>query len=233
MKTPAPPKWPGLLVVVEGLDGAGKTTQIELLQRWLEFQCYSAVATRRRESKLLAKSIERARETKSLTPLTYCLIHLADFAERYETVIAPALAAGRIVLVDQYIYTSFVRDALRGTDSAWVRRLHAFAPKPDAVFFLRIPPAEAIRRGTLIPRTPDLSGAGLDLGPASRPKRSRQRYMERQAEIYDTLAGEFGFVVIDGMQPIPRQQRAIRKVLSRVIREKYKTPIAVVPGAEA
>lgn len=233
MKAAAPTDWPGLLVAIEGLDGAGKTTQIELLQRWLEFQCYSAVATRRRESKLLAKSIERARETKSLTPLTYCLIHLADFSERLETVIVPSLAAGRIVLVDQYIYTSFVRDGLRGIDAAWVRRLYSFAPEPDAVFFLRLTAKEAIRRATMIPRTPDLSGAGLDPGPASRSKRSHEKYMERQAEAYDTLAREFDFIGIDGQQPIPLQQRSIRKVLARVIRKKYRAPIAVTPGLDA
>ncbi len=208
--------YPGKLFVVEGVDGAGKTTQLTLLQKWLESQGFAANYTRRRTSKLVSKSIEKAKRNKSLSPVTYSLIHGADFADRQVRDVVPALRAGMIILSDQYTYTSFARDVVRGNDPAWVRKLYEFAIKPDAVIYLRVPVETSLER-IIRSRPIEFYDAGQDIGLDPDPATSFKIFQARVIEEFNNMIREFGFFVVDGEKPIHTQQRIIRDYFKKFL----------------
>ena len=123
--------FPGRLIVVEGIDGSGKSTQLSLLHKWLESKGYGVVFSEWNSSPLVKDTTKQGKKKKMLTPATFSLIHATDFADRTERSILPLLKAGAVVLCDRYIYTAFARDVARGMDRDWVRDLYGFAVKPD------------------------------------------------------------------------------------------------------
>lgn len=112
----------GVLIVVEGIDGSGKSTQIHLLHQWLVSAGYRVFFSEWNSSALVKGTTRLGKKRKSLTPTTFSLIHATDFADRTEHQIIPALKAGAVVLADRYVYTAFARDAARGVSRDWVRR---------------------------------------------------------------------------------------------------------------
>ena len=140
------------LIVLEGIDLSGRTTQVELLRDWLLAQRYRVTTTAWRTSPLISEVLARARTGPPLRPLTYSLLYCADHMDRTQQVIRPALERGEIVLADRYIYTAFARDTARGLDSAWVRNLYRFSAQPDIVFYLHISPEEAVKRRLALQR---------------------------------------------------------------------------------
>src|SRR3990172_1140987 len=116
----APRKYSGALVVVEGIDGSGKSTQLYLLKRWLEINGYRIHFTEWNSSPLVKTATKRGKKQRLLTPVTYSLLHAADFADRCERQILPLLQGGYLVLADRYIYTAFARDVARGCSEKWL-----------------------------------------------------------------------------------------------------------------
>ncbi len=112
--------FPGRLIVVEGIDGSGKSTQLSLLHKWLESKGYGVVFSEWNSSPLVKDTTKYGKKKKMLTPATFSLIHSTDFADRTERSILPLLKAGAVVLCDRYIYTAFARDVARGMDREWV-----------------------------------------------------------------------------------------------------------------
>ena len=129
--------FPGKLIVVEGVDGSGKSTQVYLLKRWLELNNVQVWFTEWNSSTLVKRATKRGKKRQLLTPTTFSLIHCTDFAHRYEHEMVPLLKQGYIVLADRYMFTAFARDAVRGCDRAWLRNLYGFARQPDINLFLR------------------------------------------------------------------------------------------------
>ena len=146
MKASGAENLPGKLIAVEGLDGSGKSTQIHLLHRWLQARGYRVFFTEWNSSILVKDSTKKGKKRQLLTPCTFSLIHATDFADRYERQILPLLRAGYIVLCDRYVFTSFARDAVRGCDPAWLRRLYGFSRLPDLCFFFKLPLEVALGR---------------------------------------------------------------------------------------
>src|SRR5229473_2922754 len=134
------------LVVLEGIDLSGRTTQVQFLRDWLVAQRYHVTTTAWRTSPLISDALVRARTGTPLHPLAYSLLYCADHLDRTQRVIKPALERGEIVIADRYTYTAFARDAARGLDAGWVRKLYRFAVQPDIVFYLHISPEEAVKR---------------------------------------------------------------------------------------
>jgi len=128
--------FPGHLIVIEGTDGVGRSTQIELLRPWLELQGHAVSNTGWTRSPLLSDTINEAKAGHELTVLTFSLLYAADFADRLEHQIIPALRAGFIVIADRYMYTAFARNMVMGADPAWTRELFGFALVPDLVLYL-------------------------------------------------------------------------------------------------
>jgi dTMP kinase len=134
------------LIVLEGIDLSGRTTQVQLLQDWLTAERYNVTTTAWRTSPLISDVLLRARIGPPLRPLTYSMLYAADHIERTQRVIKPALARGEIVLADRYTYTAFARDSARGFDPAWIENLYRYSVQPDVVFYLHISPEEAVKR---------------------------------------------------------------------------------------
>ena len=122
---------PGKLFIVEGIDGSGKSTQLDLLHKWLVSQGYLVVATEWNSASIVKQTTRRGKKRRLLTPMSFSLIHSADFASRTYQQILPALRGGAVVLADRYVYTAFARDAVRGVNRDWLRELYSFAVQPS------------------------------------------------------------------------------------------------------
>jgi dTMP kinase len=186
----------GKLIVIEGTDGVGRSTQIRLLKEWLEQQGHAVLDTGLSRSGLVGKSIKRAKEGHTLGRITLSLFYTTDFADRLENEIIPALRAGFVVLTDRYIYSLIARAMVRGLDPAWVRNIHRFALKPDAVFYLRIGVDDLIPRAVFT-RGFDYWESGMDFYSTEDMYDSFRRYQTAMLERFDQLAEEFQFNVID------------------------------------
>ncbi len=206
-------QYPGRLFVVEGVDGSGKSTQIALLRQWLIAEGYTVFFSEWNSSPLVKKTTSRGKKKQLLSPTTFSLIHATDFADRTEHDIIPPLKAGAIVLADRYIYTAFARDVARNVDRQWVRELYQFAVKPTLAFYYRVPLDISLNR-ILSGRTElKYYEAGMDLGLSSDPHESFKLFQERIVHEYEGMVKEFGLTSMDATQPIPEQQRRMRKLV--------------------
>jgi len=204
---------PGKLFVVEGIDGSGKSTQLDLLRKWLSASGYCIGFSEWNSSPIVRATTKRGKKKQLLTPVTFCLVHAVDFADRFEQQILPALKAGAIVLADRYIYTAFARDAARGVDSEYVRQVYSFAAIPTVALYFRVGLDESLRR--IITGRPKLKWyeAGMDLGLSEDPLESYRLFQGRILREYDRLVDECDLHVIDAMQPIVDQQRVVRETI--------------------
>ena len=179
--------YPGALIVVEGTDGSGKSTQLYLLKRWLEIGGYRLHFTEWNSSPLVKSATRRGKQRRLLTPTTFSLLHAADFADRCERQIMPLLQGDYLVLADRYIYTAFARDAARGCPARWLRNLYRFAPVPDITFYFRAPLDVAVHR--ILSGRPKLKyyEAGMDLGMSYDRAESFRLFQARILEEYDKM----------------------------------------------
>ena len=214
-----PHPYPGKLIVVEGIDGSGKSTQIALLNRWLAAQGYRVFFTEWNSSALVRRSMRRGKKKDLLTPTTFSLLHAVDFADRLTYRIAPPLQAGMIVLADRYVYTAFARDVARGVHPSWVRAVYNFAPRPDLTLYFRVPIEVALERLLTGRAKLKYHEAGMDLGLSRDPTESFRLFQSRVLEFYDTLVQEFGLTVVDATGNINTQQQLVRRMVRRVLRD--------------
>lgn len=215
---------PGRLFIVEGIDGSGKSTQLDLMRKWIDSQGYCAYLSEWNSSPLVRSTTKFGKEQHLLSPMSFSLIHAADFADRLERTILPPLRAGAVVLIDRYVYTAFARDVARGIDRAYVRQLYRFAPKPCAAFYFRVPLEEAMRR--ILMGRPELKyyEAGMDLGLCDDPYESFRLFQGRIMEQYEQIVPEFGLKVIDATKPITEQQKEVRDAVAPMLSGCLKRP---------
>lgn len=208
--------YPGKLIVVEGVDGSGKSTQLNLLRNWLESRGQQVVFTEWNSSKLISKTIKQAKRSNSLIPVTFSILHAADFADRLENIIVPALKAGLTVLADRYCYTAFARDVARGVDKEWVRNLYGFAIRPDGAFYFQVPVEISLER-IANSRLPGFYESGMDIGLSTDPRESFQIFQSVIINEYDRMVSEFDFHVMPATRPIHEQQLLFREKAARLI----------------
>ena len=219
-------KDPGVLIAVEGLDGSGKSTQIHLLYEWLYGLSLRVHFTEWNSSSLVKNATRRGKKKQLLTPTTFSLIHATDFADRYERQILPMLRGGYIVLCDRYIFTSFARDAVRGCDPDWVRKLYGFARIPDYTLYFRLPLDTALAR--ILEGRPQLKyfEAGMDLGLSSDIYDSFRIFQGRVMDQYEALAQEFAFTTVDATRNVHDQQQEVRGLIGQGIDlSRYRTKV--------
>jgi dTMP kinase len=202
--------YPGKLLVFEGLDGSGKSTQARLLLKYLSARGYRVFFTEWNSSELVSGIIRRGKRKNLLTPTTFSLLHATDFADRFERHILPPLRAGYIVICDRYVYTAYARDIARGCDPAWVKNLYSFAVAPDKTFYFRVQVETALRRKEVSRLKIKHYEAGMDLGLASDITESYIRFQTMMKRQYDLLARTEGFSVLDAEIDIEGLQRQVR-----------------------
>ena len=218
-------RFPGRLFIVEGIDGSGKSTQLMLLQKWLESEGYVASFSEWNSSPLVRDVTKRGKKKKMLTPMTFSLIHATDFADRTEHDIIPPLKAGAVVLADRYIYTAFARDVVRGVSPKWVRDLYAFAVKPTVAFYFRTPLDVAMKRILGGRDAIKYYEAGMDLGLSEDIEESFRLFPGRIFEEYETMGDDFGLVAFDAYGSIAEQQAAVVKVSSTALTGTKRTRV--------
>jgi dTMP kinase len=204
---------PGKLLIVEGIDGSGKSTQLDMLRKWLVGQGYCVAFSEWNSSPVVRSTTRRGKKKQILTPTSFSLIHAADFADRMERQMLPALKAGAIVLADRYVYTAFARDAARGVHPEWVRKVYAFAIQPTEAFYFRVPMDESLER--ILGGRPALKyyEAGLDLGLHKDAYESYKLFQGRILAEYEKMIDEFGLRVIDATTPLLEQHDQVREIV--------------------
>lgn len=221
-KLPSGKSLPGKLFVVEGIDGSGKSTQLDLLRKWLIGEGYCVAFSEWNSSPVVRATTRRGKKKQLLSPTTFSLIHAADFADRMERQMLPALKAGAIVLADRYAYTAFARDVIRGVHPQWVRKLYAFAVWPTVAFYFRVPLEESLKRIASGRPTLKYYEAGLDLGLSTDPYESFKLFQQGIIQEYEKMVDEFGLTVVDATLPLTEQQEQIREIVAPHLRGVLK-----------
>jgi dTMP kinase len=191
----------GWLIVIEGTDGVGRTTHVNMLRAHLERQGYAVAETGLTRSDLASRGLRRAKLGNTFGTNAFNLFYATDFADRLEHQILPALRSGFVMLTDRYIYSLIARAIVRGADPDWIKKVYSFSLKPDAVFYLRI----GVKG--LVPRVLQSTGfdyweAGMDIPMGEDLYDSFITYQTRVIEELDVLARDFDFDVIDATRPI-------------------------------
>jgi len=208
---------PGHLVVIEGADGVGRSTHIELLQGWLEGHGFAVATTGQVRSALTQKGIEAAKEGHNFDRTTMTLFYATDLADRVENEIMPALRSGFVVLSDRYAYTMIARGAARGLDHDWLARLYGFALVPERTFFLRLDPDELIRRTLRRGGELDYWESGRDIGLAPDLYSSYRKYQSLILDEFDTMAERYGFTILDAAHAVEEVQAELRRELAGML----------------
>ncbi len=188
---------PGKLIVVEGPDSIGRSTQVNLLRGWFEEKGYAVVDTGMARSALTKDGIREAKSGHTLGPLTMALFYMADFADRLENTMIPALRAGFIVLTDRYFYSPIARAVARGQDPTWMESVAGFALVPHATFYLRAPVHEVLARAVHGKLYFDYWESGMDVPYGSDRFESFVGYQTKLMEVLDSMVDEYGFTVVD------------------------------------
>jgi dTMP kinase len=214
----------GKLIVVEGPDAVGRSTQIALLRQWLEREGHAVLDTGMARSALAGKGIKMAKQGNTLGPITMTLFYATDFADRLENEIIPALRAGFVVLIDRYIFSIMARAIARGEDRRWIEQAAGFALAPHAVLYLRTDVEHLVSRVVLGRGAFDYWESGMDLRFGPDMYESFVRYQARLIKALDAMVAPYDFTVIDAAQPIDRifreLQRHIRRLQLRSVRAR-------------
>lgn len=210
----------GLLIVIEGTDGAGKSTQTNILSDYIIKKGFGCTVSEWKTSRLISGVINEAKESNMLNTTTFSLLYAADYTDRLENEIIPALKSGFVVLMDRYIYTAYVRDSVRGHDIEWVKNLYSFAPKPDLVFYLNVPPDILIKRLIAKNGALDYFESGRDIGISGDIYNSFEIYQKRCLEEYQKLKDEYNFIELDGLKPIDCIRNIIVSEVQKLLDKK-------------
>lgn len=192
---------PGRLVVVEGTDGVGRSTQVALLREWLETRGFGVAHTALTRSRLAGEGLRKAKEGHTLGRLTMDLYYATDLADRIENQVLPALRAGFVVVTDRYTYSVMARSIVRGVDPGWIRDVYRFAPVPHAVFYLKCDMEHLVPR-VLAAGGFDYWESGMDFQEENDVHQSFVRYQGRLLSVFDHLAVQYNFTVIDGNRDV-------------------------------
>ncbi len=221
----SPSNLSGKLIVIEGADGVGRSTHVEMLQEWLEVQGYGVITTGWTRSNLMSKTIEAAKAGNILDRWSLSLLYATDFADRLEHQIIPALRSGFIVLADRYIYTALARDLVRGNDRQWIRDVFGFALAPDLVCYMRIDVE------TLAMRVIETTGmnyweSGMDLRLGADLYESFKKYQTLLIKEFDAMAEEFHFEVVDARKSPEELQEDLRRKILPVLQSHRQSSAA-------
>ena len=210
----------GKLIVVEGADGSGRSTQIAELVNWLETSGRPTVQVGLKRSTLVSAELEKAQDGNVLSRTTLSLFYATDFADQLENIIVPALKAGFIVLADRYIYTLMARDLVRGMDEKWLKNLYGIAPEPDAVFYLSVEPNELVQRNLSKTATLDYWESGMDLGLSRNLFESFLEYQTKMQATFRKLQKTYDFEIVDANRSTDLVTKELRKKIGALLEGK-------------
>ncbi len=213
-------KLAGKLIVVEGADGSGRSTQIALLVDWLEACGHATVQVGLKRSTLVSEELEQAQKGNILSRTTLSLFYATDFADQLENIILPALRAGFMVLADRYIYTLMARDLVRGMDEAWLKNLYGIALVPDAVFYLSVSPGQLIQRNFEKNHALDYWESGMDIALSRDMFDSFLQYQSLIEQQFKHLQAYYEFTFVEGDRSIQAIHTELQSKIAAVLAAK-------------
>ncbi len=206
-----PEELTGTLVVVEGMDGSGRSTQIALLQEWLESEGFPVQTTGLRRSYLVGKDIDDLMAKNAVTRMTLVLMYAADFFDQLEHRIIPALRSGMVVLADRFIYTLIARGSVRGINREYLLGLYAMALRPHLTFWLNVRPETAFAREFKKSQAISYWESGRDMSLSNDLFRSFIRYQAMIKKEFELMAKRHGFLDLDGEASVPEVNKLLRQ----------------------
>jgi dTMP kinase len=216
-------KLSGTLIVVEGPDSSGRSTQIALLAQWLEQQGHAVARVGLRRSELVGAELEQAKRGNVLSPRTLSLFYATDFYDQLENRIVPALRAGFVVLADRYIYTLMARDIVRGAESEWVTSVYSMAIVPDAVFYMSISLTTLVQRTFQAHSELDYWESGMDCGLSRDWFQSFVRYQRKIRSEFFKMQRKYAFELVNGNRGIAAVDRDLQGRVQLVL-DRAETP---------
>lgn len=210
----------GRLIVIEGPDASGRSTQIAKLSKWIEQAGCSVVQVGLKRSVLVGNELEKAKQGNVLSPRTMSLFYATDFYDQMENNIVPALCAGSIVIADRYIFTLMARDLVRGADPQWVQSLYSRALAPDAVYFLKVSPEQLALRTLKSRRRLDYWESGMDMSLSRDWFDCFDRYQRLINQVFETLQKKYKFEVINANKPIDAIQDNLRTRIGALLEKE-------------
>ena len=217
----------GRLIVLEGTDGVGRSSQIALLREWLESEGYAVATSGLKRGKLAGKGLKNAMGGHTLGDTTMNLLYATDLADRLEREIIPALRAGFIMLTDRYIYSIIARALVRGVDPNWIRELFSFAMVPDKVFYLQADVIDLVPR-VLNARGFDYWESGMDYLPGRDYYESFVTYQSQLIAQFDGIADEYGFHRIDANQSMLEVFKSLQSEIRLIIKDMRPTDLSAL-----
>jgi dTMP kinase len=211
-----PAEFHGKLIVIEGPDSVGRTTQVARLRTWLEQQGHAVLDTGLARGALAGKGIQQAKEGNTLGPITMTLFYATDFADRLENEILPALRAGFVVLTDRYIFSLMARAIARGEDRLWIEKVAGFALAPHAVYYLRAEVRDLVTRVVLGRGAFDYWESGMDMRFGADMYDSFVKYQSRVIRALDRMAKRYNFVIIDAAQTPDQIFRSLQRSIGKL-----------------
>jgi dTMP kinase len=214
----------GALIVIEGPDGSGRSTHIELLSYWLEQRGYPVARTGLTRSELVSQELDQAKLGNVLSPRTMSLFYASDFYDQLENVIVPSMRAGSVVLADRYIFTLMARDRVRGADPEWLESLYSMAIVPDAVVYFSVSNETLTERTLTSYQSLDYWESGMDLGLDRDWYTSFRHYQDLMRSEFEALGDRYEFTVVDADGSLEDIQLRLRDTLEDVLESSYTAP---------
>jgi len=201
----------GSLIVIEGMDGSGRSTQISLLQEWLESEGFSVQTSGLRRSNLVGRDIDQLLAKNAVTRLTLALMYSTDFFDQVEHRIVPALKSGAVVLADRYVFTLITRGVVRGINRDYLSGLYAMALRPHLTFWLNVRPETAFGREFRKAQAISYWEAGRDMSLSHDLYWSFIRYQTMIKREFEAMAKKHSFVELDGEASVPTVNKLLRQ----------------------
>lgn len=213
-------KHKGKLIVIEGPDSSGRSSQISLLTAKLEADGHAVLSTGLKRSELVGEGILEAKRNASLGKKTLALFYAADFADQLEQKIIPSLEAGYIVLADRYIYTLMARNTVRGISRKWSHDLYGFALIPDLIYYLKVDPNTLVHRVFEKNSSLDYYESGADMSLSDDMFESFILYQQKIAKEFQTMQKAYGLVAIDGDKSIEQVNVDLKKRIDAFLKSR-------------
>jgi len=215
----------GKLIIIEGTDGSGRSTHIQLLTEWLESEGFAVQTMGLRRSNLVGKDIDQLLAQNTVTRLTLALMYAVDFFDQLEHTIIPALRSGLIVLADRYVYTLIARAAVRGINRDYLNRVYELALRPDLTMWLNVSPEVAFEREFKKTNAISYWEAGRDMSLSSDLFKSFIKYQGMVRREFENMARRHGFIEVNGEGTVPEVNAQLRDHFANLLaikRTRYK-----------
>jgi dTMP kinase len=220
----------GNLIVIEGMDGSGRSTQIALLQEWLESEGFAVQTSGLRRSNLVGRDIDELLAKNAVTRLTLALMYATDFFDQVEHRVLPALRSGTMVLADRFIFTLVARGVVRGINRDYLNGLYAMALRPHLTFWLNVRPETAFAREFKKAQAISYWEAGRDMSLSHDLYWSFIRYQTMIKKEFELMAKRHSFIELDGEASVSAVNKQLRQRIGEQlgIRATKYTPSAAL-----